>query len=126
MKKIYFLLAFVAVTFWANAQETAPAAQKKQENIEALKVAFLSKELTLTPIEAQKFWPLYDQYSTALKLLKTDTTDVLDRDEKILNLRKSYKDQFTKIIGAQRVNNMYKAEGKFHQLLIKAMKKQHQ
>lgn len=124
MKKLCFLLAFVAVTGLVKAQDTDHSSQKKQENIEALKVAFLSKELVLTPDEAQKFWPLYDQYSKELKSLKTDQTDVLERDEKVLNLRKSYKDQFTKILGANRVNDMYKAEGKFHQLLIKAMKKQ--
>ena len=124
MKKICFLLAFIAFTVFAKAQETQNGSQKKQENIEALKVAFLSKELVLTPDEAQKFWPLYDQYSKELKLLKNDNTDVLERDEKVLNLRKKYKDQFAKILGAQRVNDMYKAESKFHLLLIKAMKKQ--
>ena len=124
MKRIYFLLAFIAITNFVKAQETQNGSLKKQENIEALKVAFLSKELVLTPDEAQKFWPLYDQYSKELKLLKTDNTDVLERDEKVLNLRKNYKDQFVKILGAQRVNDMYKAESKFHLLLIKAMKKQ--
>ena len=124
MKRIYFLLAFIAITNFVKAQETQNGSQKKQENIEALKVAFLSKELVLTPDEAQKFWPLYDQYSKELKLLKNDNTDVLERDEKVLNLRKNYKDQFAKILGVQRVNDMYKAESKFHLLLIKAMKKQ--
>lgn len=124
MKKLCFLLAFVALTGMVKAQETELSLQKKQEKIEALKVAFLSKELVLTPDEAQKFWPLYDQYSKELKSLKTNQKDILERDEKVLNLRKSYKDQFTKILGANRINDMYKAEGKFHQLLIKAMKKQ--
>lgn len=126
MKKICFLIAFLGITVLVNAQETVHSSQKKQENIEALKVAFLSKELTLTPGEAQKFWPLYNQYFIALKLLKKDTADVLERDEKILNLRKSYKESFSKILGPQRTNNVYRAEGKFHQLLIKAMKKQKQ
>ena len=122
MKKLYFLLAFITITGLANAQDNQPA-EKKQENIEALKVAFISKELQLTPEEAQKFWPLYNQYSAQLKAIKlSNPDDVLDRDEKVLALRKSYKDQFTKIIGPQRVNNMYNAEGKFRQLLFKTMR----
>ena len=122
MKKLYFLLAFITITGLANAQDNQPA-EKKQENIEALKVAFISKELQLTPEEAQKFWPLYNQYSAQLKAIKlSNPDDVLDRDEKVLALRKSYKEQFTKIIGAPRVNNMYNAEGKFRQLLFKAMR----
>lgn len=125
MKKLYTILIFISITGFAKAQEEQPS-EKKQENIEALKVAFISKDLELTPEEAQKFWPVYNKYSKELKNTKVDNPDVLDRDEKILNLRKSYKEQFTKILGAQRVNNMYNAEGRFHQLLFKAMRKQNQ
>lgn len=126
MKKLYFLLAFITINILAKAQDEQPF-EKKQENIEALKVAFISKELDLTPDEAQKFWPQYNQYSKELKAVKLNNPEnVLDRDEKVLNLRKSYKEQFTKILGPQRVNNMYNAEGRFHQLLFKAMRKQNQ
>lgn len=126
MKNLYFLLAFITIGFLAKAQDEQPF-EKKQENIEALKVAFISKELNLTPNEAQKFWPQYNQYSKELKAVKLNNPEnMLDRDEKVLNLRKSYKEQFTKILGPQRVNNMYNAEGRFHQLLFKAIRKQNQ
>ena len=125
MKKLYFILVFITITGLVKAQDEQPS-EKKQENIEALKVAFISKELDLTPGEAQKFWPVYNQYSKELKTTKIDNPDVLDRDEKVLNIRKNYKEQFTKILGPQRVNNMYNAEGRFHQLLFKAMRKQNQ
>lgn len=125
MRKLYFILAFISIAGFAKAQNEQPS-EKKQADIEALKVAFITKELELTPDEAQKFWPLYNQYSNELKNTKLDNPDVLDRDEKVLNLRKSYKEQFTKILGPQRVNNMYNAEGRFHQLLFKAMRKQNQ
>ena len=123
MKKLYFILALIIVTSFAKAQDEQ-ASVKKQQDIEALKVAFISKELELTPDEAQKFWPVYNQYSKEIKATRLDNPDVLDRDEKILNLRKNYKEQFTKILGPQRVNNMYNAEGRFHQLLFKAMHRQ--
>jgi hypothetical protein len=120
MKKLYFLLVFITVTGLAKAQEEQDFANKKQADIEALKVAFISKELALTPQEAQQFWPVYNQYSNELAATKIDNPDVLERDEKVLNLRKS------KILGPQRVNNMYNAEGRFRQLLFKAMRKQNQ
>jgi CRISPR/Cas system-associated endonuclease Cas1 len=110
----------------AKAQDEQDFANKKQADIEALKVAFISKELALTPQEAQQFWPVYNQYSNELAATKIDNPDVLERDEKVLNLRKSYRDRFTKILGPQRVNNMYNAEGRFRQLLFKAMRKQNQ
>ncbi len=108
-----------------TTDQSGEVTEQKQQNIEALKVAFISKELELTPAEAEKFWPVYNQYSKELKALKvpsSDEVDVLDRDEKVLNLRKSYKDQFTKLLGAQRMNRLYGAEGRFRQVLIKAIK----
>jgi hypothetical protein len=125
MKKLYLILVFVSVAFFANAQqEESP--EKKQQDIEALKVAFISRELELTPEEAQKFWPLYNEYTKELKGVVNDDQDILDRDEKVLNLRKKYKDQFSKVVGAKRMNKMYNAEGNFRKLLIKTMRAQRQ
>ena len=124
-------MLFAAVTTLAKAQapdQQPPwASEQKQQDIEALKVAFISKELDLTPTEAEKFWPVYNQYSKELKGLNigaNNNDDVLDRDEKVLNLRKRYKEQFAKLLGPQRMNRMFGAEGRFHQLLIKAIKRQ--
>ena len=131
MKKIYLIILFAAVATFVKAQapEQPPpqVSEQKQQDIEALKVAFISKELELTPTEAEKFWPVYNQYSKELKGLNiaaNSNDDVLDRDEKVLNLRKRYKEQFTKLLGPQRLNRMFGAEGRFHQLLIKAIKRQ--
>jgi hypothetical protein len=119
MKKIYLITVFAFIAGFARAQEDI-SSEKKQQNIEALKVAFISKELELTPDEAQKFWPVYNQYSKELNNTLRDEKDVLVRDEKILNLRKSYKDQFSKVLGQERMNRIYNSEGRFRQLLIKA------
>jgi hypothetical protein len=37
-------------------------AQDKKEKIEALKIAFITKALSLSSEEAQKFWPIYNEY----------------------------------------------------------------
>ena len=42
---------------------------KKREKIEVQKIAFITKQLDLTPEEAQKFWPVYNQFSDAKKQL---------------------------------------------------------
>ncbi len=125
MKKLFLLLSFVIVCGLAKAQNEQPAEpQQKEQNIEALKVAFISKELNLTPGEAEKFWPVYNQYSQELKLTIKDDPDVLDRDEKVLNLRKRYKEHFIKIVGVGRTNNLFGAEGRFHKLLIRKLHNQ--
>lgn len=124
MKKFYLILSFVCFAAIAGAQD-APAPdgpEKKQQDIEALKVAFISKELDLTPDEAQKFWPVYNQYEKEIAGAVKGNEDVLDRDEKVLNIRKKYKDQFSKVLGnQQRVNQLFNAQNKFRKLLIRAL-----
>lgn len=124
MKKIYVLALFFVCFTQINAQETTPEPEKKHQDIEALKVAFISRELDLTPEEAQKFWPIFNQYTKEVNTAITNKKEVLDRDEEVLNIRKRYKEQFTKVIGQQRMNKMYGAEGKFRQVLINVIKRQ--
>ncbi len=126
MKKLLLIFSvFVCVQTVIAQEDVNQSPEKKQQNIEALKVAFISKELELTPEEAQKFWPVYNQYSKEMtSTFRAGDEDVLERDEKVLNVRKRYKDQFSKVLGDQRVNRMFGAETKFRQLLIKAMRNQ--
>jgi len=126
MKKISLLLILSCMASFVMAQEPEPdLSDKKQRDVEALKVAFLSKELDLTPDEAQRFWPVYNQYSKEMNGAVTDNReDVLERDKAVLNVRVKYRDQFGKILGAQRMNRMYNAEGRFRHLLIKALRRQ--
>ncbi len=57
-----------------------------------------------------------------VKIKKGDDVDVIDQQEKVLNIRKKYKDQFTKVLGnQQRMNRLFNAEGKFRKILIRAM-----
>ena len=126
MKKFYLLILLIGVAGLVKAQEEGPVNEKKQQGIDALKVAFISKELDLSPNEAQKFWPVYNQYAKELKTAISHDNNVLDRDEKVLNLRKSYKDQFSNVLGPQRMNKIFNAEGRFRNLLIKSMRNQNQ
>ena len=123
MKKLYLILAFITTAFFANAQHEAPA-EKKQQDIEALKVAFISRELELTPEEAQKFWPIYNEYSKEINGVVKDDQDVLETDNKVLSIKNKYKDQFTKVLGPNKTNKMFNAENRFRKVLIKTMRNQ--
>src|SRR3546814_14932243 len=52
-------LALLFPVTLAVAQESRA---ERFERIEAEKIAFITKELNLTPAEAQKFFPVYNQY----------------------------------------------------------------
>jgi hypothetical protein len=128
MKRLCLLISFIITCGCAIAQTEQPPAEtppQKGQNIEALKVAFISKELNLTPEEAQKFWPVYNQYSKEINNTSTKAdANVLDHDERILNVRKHYNNEFIKILGPDRTNTMFGAESRFHQLLIRTMRRQ--
>jgi hypothetical protein len=123
MKRLYISILFLFTVVCASAQTDPPVENQKMQNIEALKIAFISRQLELTPDEAQRFWPVYNQYSNDIHVVVKNDQDVLDRDQKILDIRKSYKDQFIKIIGPDRTNRLFEAEGKFRQLLIQAIQR---
>ncbi|HTC00344.1 MAG TPA: hypothetical protein VK705_06645 [Ferruginibacter sp.] len=123
MKQLYISILFLFIFSCANAQTTPLADNQKMQNIEALKIAFISRQLDLTPDEAQRFWPVYNQYSNEIHIVVREDQDVLDRDQKVLDIRKSYRDQFIKILDQERTNRLFEAEGKFRQLLIQAMQR---
>jgi len=40
-----------------------PDGQKRKEKVEVLKRSYYSEKLELTPAEAEKFWPIYNEFS---------------------------------------------------------------
>ena len=126
MKKLYMILSFVCMAAIATAQDAQEpeVSEKKQQDIEALKVAFISKELDLTPDEAQKFWPVYNQYDKEMEEAAKPNPNTIEREEKILNVKKKYQGQFTKVLGnQQRMNRLFNAEGQFRKVLIRVLQK---
>lgn len=68
LKILLLLIAFISMN--AIAQD-GPFIRKKKEQIKALKVAFITSELSLTPDEATKFWPLFNAFEDKQQEIKT-------------------------------------------------------
>jgi len=124
MKKIIFLLLVTFTVFSiANAQKQGT----RSEKVQALKIAFITQKLQLTSAQAEKFWPVYNQYDSEIKSLRTDNNeDVLENEEKLLNIRKKYKPTFEKILGPQKLNDLFNAERDFRNVLIRQLKNERQ
>jgi hypothetical protein len=58
MKRKISVFALLAIFCTVNIS----AQNANRERLEAYKIAFFTKRLNLTPGEAQKFWPLYNEY----------------------------------------------------------------
>jgi hypothetical protein len=118
MKHYLLILIFLMAGLTEGKTQDNPEENAK---IEALKIAFISKKLDLTPEEAQKFWPVYNQYFKEMRQTVKDNQqndDEIDKDQKVLDIRKKYRDEFVKIIGQPRMNRLFHAERDFRKVLI--------
>lgn len=109
----------------------------RHEQIETIKVAFITNKLDLTSEEAQKFWPVYNNYQKEMMYLmkkrredrqKTniDPNDQINADltyeSRMLELKKKYKKFYLKAIPPQKVLLLYQTEREFREHLIKQLK----
>jgi hypothetical protein len=116
MKRILTLfLLTIAVSFSAMSQDVNP--NKEAQRLEAYKIAFLTKKLNLSPDEAQKFWPIYNRYQQELREVRIDNRQdkntEIEAEEKLLNIRKKYNNEFSKALNNDKVNTLFRSEREF-------------
>ncbi len=133
------LLAFFSVTT-TFAQRPS---QEEMQKIQDAKVAIITNRLNLTSEQSAGVWPVYNEYAQKKRDLhraqrkiindrkaegKTDEQvlenlkEVQDIKQKELDLEKEYQNRFLKIITANQVVELYKAERTFNDMLIQRLK----
>lgn len=116
-----------------------PQNPRIRERIQAARVAYITEQLALTPEEAEKFWPIYreytekrrqtqQQYREARKNPPANRTPeendkaLVDLGFKVkqeqLDLEKEYSERLLKVISAQKLRMLPDAERKFRQLIL--------
>ena len=113
----------------------------KHERIQAARVTFLTEKMQLTPEQAQKFWPVYNEFHKKRRDLKrkarvfkgqdldklTDAQlregikEMMDGKTKEAELEKSYSEKFLTVISPKQLATMYRAEKEFMKMLIKRL-----
>lgn len=122
MKKLFTLLCLLAfLQISAQAQPERPPADRP--NIQGLKIAFITKQLSLNTEEAQKFWPIYYDFSDkARKIRQDEKDDEIAFEEKMLAERKKFKAEMKKILGADdRVNKSLTLDRDFNNVIKKEL-----
>jgi hypothetical protein len=126
MKKLFSL--FVLITWLALPGFAQPGFQQRPTGgaLEAMKIAFVTKRLNLSPEEAQRFWPIYNQYAVEIRqahIAYRDNQDELKLDEYILNIKKKYSQVFSRALSPDRVNQFFRAEKDFGGFVQKEMQR---
>jgi len=122
----------------ARAQDNDNPALR--DKIRSAEVAYLAQQLDLTPEEAQKFWPIYNNYTREVEQLiierrrsrQQDKKDdaaarqaldkEMDIEQKMLDVRKRYNQEFLKALPARKASNVFKVEREFRGQLIRQLK----
>ncbi|HSC54843.1 MAG TPA: hypothetical protein VLC98_14520 [Phnomibacter sp.] len=122
MKKIWTIVWMLAFALAAQAQP-----EKKEEMLKSLQVAFITKQLDLSPAEAEKFWPVYNKYQGDMRKMMIEHREKkgseLELEEKILDLRKQYKPEFTRCISEQKFDRLLRAERTWGEMLRKELQR---
>ncbi len=114
------------------------------EKMRSMKIAYLSEQIELTPEEAEKFWPVYNEMEKKRESITHDLLkrffEVEERPEEIsdedaekiiqqrftqeqalLDLKKEYHAKYTEIMPASKVMKLYESENNFRRGLMERL-----
>jgi Spy/CpxP family protein refolding chaperone len=143
-------ILLILISFTSSLGYTQPPgggpSEKKREQIHAQKIAFISTQLNLTPDEAQKFWPIYNQYEAEIEKIRKErrgymnelkksaelsddrayelTEKIFATETKESQTRLNYLKQFASVVGKKKAAEVFIAEEKFKRELLEKLKKE--
>ena len=117
----------------------------RHERIQAMKIAYITERIELTPAEAEKFWPVYNDYNSKKDKILRDIRNLrrnyienhenmndeehLELLDKFIKLHKedaellpSYQEKFIKVLPPQKVMKLYIAEIQFKNYLLQKLR----
>jgi hypothetical protein len=143
------MLIFLIASMEVFSQPPGRDMSDKKEEIESMKIAFITKRLDLSSADSQKFWPVYNELDGELEKMRKDhrsgmrefesnfnelsdaqidefLQERFSHRQEELDLRKSYHARFKEVLSMQQVAKLYKAEEDFKRELLKMLRKREQ
>ena len=119
--------------------------EKIRDKIRAQRIAFITSKLQLTPAEAEKFWPVYNQFTAEFEEIKKDMNKLrkstnenlismsdkeieaalekdLEDQQKLTDLQRKYQKELKSAISPRKIALLYKTERDFKLQLLKRMR----
>ena len=101
-----------------------------------VKENFIGQRLNLTLQQSRAFWPVYRQYEQELMTVRNlirinnspaaaNGTEQIEKDmayaQRLLEIRKQYKEEFLRILPPEKVSELYKSEREFNEEVLKQL-----
>jgi Spy/CpxP family protein refolding chaperone len=137
----------ICVTLFFSTFSFAQTSKEGRKKIKALKIAYLTEQLNLTTSEAEKFWPIYNEYNKQQNkkrssyretLKKTVHKDDIDKvseeqaktlvnlkiqtDKELYELQKKFVDKIVGVIPYKKIIKLQIAEMEFGRKLMRKYK----
>lgn len=139
MKTIILIIVMTLSGVALIAQRPGPGTglrPESRERIEAHRVAFITQKLELTPEEAARFWPLYNEHKEEMKKLRDDierpdlltVTDdeanvIIERhlqmEQKKMDLKRNLYTRLRPVISSRKILMLHAAEREFNKELLR-------
>ena len=116
-----------------------------KERIISMKIAFITERLSLSPSEAEKFWPVYNEAQEAIREIQGENKEYMMSDRKVADmseeetakyaeneikriermaaLQRKYHEKYLEILPLKKVALLYEAEKYFHHRLFRQMRR---
>ena len=140
MKTRLYILIILAILTGSQAS----AQNSNMERLNAYKIAFFTKRLNLTPQEAEKFWPVYNEYQdmknkiqlerqeinrnfnqNELNMTDKEMTEAGDRfialEVREASLAQEFHTKLKTILSPVKVLRLYQAENQYRLQLLKEL-----
>lgn len=137
------LLLLLSINFYAQGKKILERKEQIKEKIYALKVAFITNELSLTSSEAEKFWPIYNlfeanqfdlKHQKSISYIKKMDDETLNKmsdkealtvlaqmeviEDEVFQLRKKLIVSLKSILSPVKIIKLKKAEDEFNKKLL--------
>ncbi|OFX84368.1 MAG: hypothetical protein A2W99_01220 [Bacteroidetes bacterium GWF2_33_16] len=139
---------FIAIIVFASISGATKAQENKtdkEQQIKSQKIAFFTEKIGLTPAEAEKFWPVYNDYwaiknniiaerkekmsyfaENSNKMSQAELTEYADKyikyEGQLAELLNEYHIKFKMILPIEKVMRIYQADYEFKTYLLKKIK----
>lgn len=136
----FTFVAFAACAAHAQEDDMPGLTPERMQEIKAQKSAYITTKLALTSDEAQRFWPVYNEYDEAREKQRKEMRELhksardgeldeakakealskgLEIRARELELERTYNDRFIKSIGAVKTLQLVKAERDFNREVLR-------